>query len=251
MISGGLAMIQSIDRALQIVYLLLSDNSKKGWQISEISERTGLPLSTIHRMMATLEKHQLIIQSSESKRYQLGPRWVEIGLQQLEKMDLLTVSRPIMESLSYEVKESVYLSIPDELFSFAIERIDSPMKVRLVENLGERILMNIGAPNKAMLAHMDPLKAKKIIAKLLEHEGEEEKLLETLKQIRETGYSISYGEKTEGTVSIAAVIKGFNGQVVGAISVGLLSHDLTDDRIIDLSEAIIRCANEISTRLGG
>lgn len=249
--NGDLIMVQSIDRALQIVYLLLTNHSKKGWQISEIAEQIGLPLSTTHRLISTLIKHQLIAQSNDTKRYQLGPRWVEIGLQQLEKMDLLTIARPVMESLSFEVKESVYLSIPDEFFSYAIERIDSPMKVRLVENLGERIPMNIGAPNKVMLANMEHSKAEKILNYLLEHEEEKQTFFETLNQIRRNGYSISHGEKTEGTVSIAAVIRGFNQQVVAAISIGLLSHDLTDNRIIELSEAIIRSANEISTRLGG
>lgn len=244
-------MTRSVNRALEIVYLLLSDNSKKGWQISEIAENLKLPLSTTHRLIGTLIEHKLITQSIDTKRYLIGPRWLEIGLLQLEKMDLRTIARPIMERLSYEVKESVYLSIPDDYFSFPIERIDSPMKVRIVENLGERIPMNIGAPNKVMLAHMAPSKVEEILTKLLQTKEEKREFFEALKQIRSAGYSISVAEKTEGTVSIAAVIKEFDNQVAGAISIGLLSHDLSEKRVAELSNAVIRCADEISARLGG
>ncbi len=38
-------------------------------------------------------------------------------------------------------------------------------------------------------------------------------------------------KKTEGTASVAAPIIGFNHKVVGALSVGLISHRINDDRL--------------------
>lgn len=42
---------------------------------------------------------------------------------------------------------------------------------------------------------------------------------------------LSVMEKTEGTASVAAPIIGFNHKVVGALSVGLISHRINNDRL--------------------
>ena len=44
-------MVQSIDRAISIIKLLNSTNEKEYWAISDIADRTHLPVSTVHRLL--------------------------------------------------------------------------------------------------------------------------------------------------------------------------------------------------------
>lgn len=244
-------MVQSIDRAMQIIQLLMSDHSRTGWAISDISERVDLPLSTTHRLISTLVKHELIVQLPEKKRYRLGPKWMEVGLQQLEQLDLRTAARPIMERLADELKEAVFLSIPYGMFSIVVDKVDSKVKLRVVESLGERIAMHIGATNKVMLANMKLVEAEAILIRLMDDPEKRKQLLTALPGIKKAGFAVSYAEFTEGTAAIAAPIIGFGRKVVGALGVGVTAYQLTEERLVDLSKQVIQGAHEITTTIGG
>jgi len=244
-------MVQSIERAMQIVDILQSSEAKPQWSISDISERADLPLSTTHRILSALMKFGLVAQNPETKLYKVGPKWMEVGLRLLENNDLRTIARPVMERLARELKESIYLSIPEGTDAIIIERIDSPLKVRVIDNLGERIPLHIGAANKTMLANMDPSEAEAILAKLLPEKRHREAFLAQLPAIKRSRYSVSYGEKTEGTASVASPIVGFGNKVLGALSVGVLSYSITEERLQELAEKTIEGAKDISTKVGG
>lgn len=236
---------------MQIIQILNSDDSKTGWPISELSERVGLPLSTTHRLISSLMNHDLVAQEPETKRYKVGPKWMEIGVRQLEQLDLRTAARPVMERIAAEVKETVFLSIPNGLFSMGIDKVESPMKLRVVENLGERISMHIGAPNKAMLANMDPREAEGILIKLIGDKEKRDRLIRSLPEIKRAGYCVSYAEMTEGTAAISSAIVGFGQKVVGALGIGVMSYQLTEERVAFLGRQVASGASEISNKMGG
>ncbi len=244
-------MVQSIDRAMNIIHILVSDSSKLTWSISELAEQTDLPLSTVHRLISSLMKYGLVMQIPETKQYKAGHTWMEIGLRLLETINDRDVARTVMERLALEVKESVYLSIPSGADAIIIERVDSPLTVRIIDNLGERIPLHIGAANKTMLANMDAKEAERIVKQLLSSPEKQQALLNQLPEIKRNGYAVSYGEKTEGTASIAAPIIGFNQKVAGALSIGVLSYRITDDRLAFLIEKAKEGAKEISMKIGG
>ncbi|MGQ0438313.1 IclR family transcriptional regulator, partial [Bacillus sp. B-TM1] len=157
----------------------------------------------------------------------------------------------LLLQLIYKVEESVYLNIPNGTHSIIIERMDSPLKIRVIDNLGEQIPLSIGAANKTMLANMKQNETEYIVEQLLSALPEQKQiLLDQIKQIRNEGYAVSYGEKTEGTASVAAPIIGFNHKVVGALSVGLISHRINDDRLSFLISKVKQAAHEISIKIG-
>ncbi|WHY95091.1 IclR family transcriptional regulator [Neobacillus cucumis] len=243
-------MIQSIDRAMSIINILISDDSKSSWAISEIAKEMNLPVGSVHRIISTLMSHGLVSQIPETKRYKVGYTWMEIGLRSLENIDFREATRPIMEQLAQEVKESVYFSIPNGNFAIIIERVDSPSNVRIIDNLGERIPLHIGAANKSMLAFMDNEKVAQITHQLIPSEQDRGKLLMQLREIKTNGYAISYSEKTEGTASIAAPVIGFDNKVMGSLYINLLSSQIPDERLSFLIERVTSAANQASIRIG-
>lgn len=242
-------MVQSIDRAMHIISVL-TDSKRSHWSISEIAENASLPLSTTHRLLGTMMKYDLVTQNPKTKHYQLGFKWMELGLTLLEKSNLRIIARPIMEQLAEEAKETIYLNIPKDLDSIIIERVDSPLKVRIIDNLGERIPLYIGAANKTMLANMDSHEVQQRISKFDITEQKKKALSGQLPDIQKAGYAISYGEKTEGTASIAAPIMGYHQQVLGALSIGVLSYQITEERIDDLVKKVKEAAQSISRLMG-
>ncbi len=242
--------MQSIDRAMTVANALATHTAESGASISDLSKQCELPLSTMHRLLKAMIKQGMVEQDERTKCYRLGTIWLEYGLQVYDSMDYVNKIRPELERLGHEVDESVYLSRPAGSEAIILERIDSKNNtIRIYDQLGLRIPMHIGAANKAMLANMPSAKSTAILKKLLPKE-QLTAIDMTLKQIKKQGYATSHGERTAGTSSVAvAVMDGF-GEVVGAVSIGFVSFNLTESRMDFLIEKVIETGKRISEKLG-
>ncbi|NYF23304.1 IclR family transcriptional regulator [Sporosarcina sp. JAI121] len=242
--------MQSIDRAMTVANALATHTTGNGISISDLSKKCELPLSTMHRLLKSMIKQGMVEQDERTKCYRLGTIWLEYGLQVYDSMDYVNKIRPELERLSREVDESVYLSRPAGSEAIIMERIDSENNtIRIYDQLGLRIPMHIGAANKAMLANMSSSKSDAILQKLLPVE-QLEPIKITLKQIKKQGYATSHGERTEGTSSVAVAVVDGIGEVVGAISIGVVSFSLTDNRLDFLIEKAIETGKRVSDKLG-
>nr|WP_263323604.1 IclR family transcriptional regulator [Neobacillus sp. Marseille-Q6967] len=242
--------MQTIDRAMQVIKVLAENDIKKWYSITDLSKECDLPVSTMHRLLQSMIKHGLIQQDPNLKLYSMGNAWLEYGLQMYDTFDFVGLIRPEMEKLMHEVEESVYFSKPIGQEALVVERIDCPHNpIRIYDQLGIRIPMNIGAANKAMLAHMPNDEALNILNKLVPKE-ELESFLQLLDTIRHKGYGESHGEKTKGTSSVAAPIFNHSNELIGALSIGYVNFNLTEERQNFLTEKVTEYGLRISAKLG-
>lgn len=242
--------MQLLERAMTIAKVLASEASEGSLSISELSTKCDLPLSTLHRILKAMIAQGMIEQDTQTKHYRLGTIWMELGLQVYDTMDYISKIRPELERLAREVEESVYLSKPAGLDTIIIERIDSAANpIRIYDQLGIRIPMHIGAANKALLASLPLVEAKEIMQQLVPME-EMAELEAQLEQIRLQGFAISHGERTAGTSSVAvAVFNGF-GEIIGAVSIGFVSFNVSDEHINFLTQRLVETGKRVSTKLG-
>lgn len=242
--------MQSIDRAMGVIKILVERAAEGGMSITELSNECGLPVSSMHRLLKSMSQHGMIQQDPKTKQYNLGNIWLEYGLHMYDTMDYTSKIRPELVRLSDETEESVYLSQPMGSEALIIERIDNEKHaIRVYDKLGSRIPMHIGAANKSMLAHMPVGGVKKILNQFVPKD-EHAAFWDLLEKIKEQGFAISHGERTEGTVGIGASILNHFGQVQGAVSVGVISYNLTDERLTFLSERVRETGRRISAKMG-
>jgi IclR family KDG regulon transcriptional repressor len=242
--------MQSIDRAMGVIKILVANSSENGMSITELSNECGLPVSSMHRVLKSMSQHGMIQQNPATKRYNLGNIWLEYGLHMYDTMDYTSKIRPELVRLSDETEESVYLSQPMGSEALIIERIDNEKHaIRVYDKLGSRIPMHIGAANKSMLAHMPTGEVKKILNQYVPKE-EQAAFWNLLETIKEQGCVISHGERTEGTIGIGAPILNHFGQVQGAVSVGVVSFNLTEERLDYLVSSVRETGQRISLKLG-
>lgn len=242
--------MQLLERAMTIAKVLASETHHSGLSISELSTKCDLPLSTLHRILKAMIHQGMIEQDEQTKHYYLGTIWMELGLQVYDTMDYISKIRPELERLARQVEESVYLSKLAGLDTIIIERIDSAANpIRIYDQLGIRIPMHIGAANKAILVAMPSAQSKEIIAQLVAKE-EIATFEQQLDQIRQQGYAISHGERTAGTSSVAvAILDGF-GEVIGAVSIGFVTFNSSQDYINTLVEQLLETGKRVSMKLG-
>jgi len=242
--------MQLLERAMTIAKVLATETSENSLSISELSAKCDLPLSTLHRILKAMIKQGMIEQDEQTKQYRLGTIWMELGLQVYDTMDYISKIRPELERLARKVEESVYLSKPAGLDTIIIERIDSAANpIRIYDQLGIRIPMHIGAANKAILAAMPVDQANEIMEQLMPHE-EISEFEAQLAIIRQQGFAISHGERTAGTSSIAvSILNGF-GEVVGAVSIGFVSFNVSPEHIQNLTDSLVETGRRVSAKLG-
>ncbi|MFL6555871.1 MAG: IclR family transcriptional regulator C-terminal domain-containing protein [Bacillus sp. (in: firmicutes)] len=135
------------------------------------------------------------------------------------------------------------------LESLIVERIDCQQNpIRIYDQLGLRIPLNIGAANKVMLAHMPQSETLKIVNALVA-EDDRNDFLTGLMQTRKKGYGESHGERTKGTTSVAAPIFNQINELIGAISIGYVNLNITEERHNFLVESVLKYGIRISAKL--
>ncbi|MBT2654715.1 IclR family transcriptional regulator [Bacillus sp. ISL-18] len=242
--------MQTIDRAMHVIKVLNDSEIKRWYSITDLAKECELPVSTMHRLLQSMIKHGLVQQDPDLKLYSMGNTWLEYGLKMYDTYDFVGLIRPEMEKLMYEVEECVYFSKPIGIESLVMERIDCPTNpIRIYDQLGIRIPLNIGAANKVMLANMPKNEALTIVNQLVPKE-DTESFIQLLESIRKQGYGESHEERTKGTSSVAAPIFNHSNELIGAVSIGYVNFNLTDERQRYLIEQVIQYGIRISAKLG-
>ncbi|MEO1664877.1 MAG: IclR family transcriptional regulator [Chloroflexota bacterium] len=247
--------VQTIERAFQIIELLGNADYHLG--ISEISQRSELPLATTHRLLSTLLQLGYVEQNPETNKYTLGVRILQLRGAVIGQLNLGVEAMPIMKSLMNRVEETVHLAVLNEGEIVYIERVEGLHTQGMYTRIGKRGPAHCTALGKALLAHLpesvwfdDVVNRRGLKTFSSTTITNVEDLKRELEQTRERGYAIDNGETGEAVRCISAPIHDYTGQVVAAISISGPQNQVTVDRIADLGISICWAADLISQKLG-
>jgi IclR family transcriptional regulator, acetate operon repressor len=141
--------VSVLDRMTQILQAFDQNDSEMG--LSEIARHSGLPKSTVSRLVATLLKHGYL--ERDGRLIHLGLRVFELGQLARAPRELRAAALPIMMHLRDRTGDDVHLAIPDggEMICIAAVqgRSHAPSRMRV----GARLPAHATALGKVMLAH--------------------------------------------------------------------------------------------------
>ncbi|MFF0814675.1 IclR family transcriptional regulator [Rhodococcus sp. NPDC003318] len=214
----------------------------------ELSHRTGLPKSTLHRLAEQLCQVGWIRRVPGG--YRIGMRMFELGSLALEADRLQEAAYPHLRSLAARTGMYVHLSIPNEAEVVHLERIAAG-PLRLATRRGERAPAYCTALGKAMAASDDDLTQAVLDAPMPRRTDntitDERALLDEFRRVRHSGIAVDRSEYCPQIVCVAAPIRQGH-TVVGAISVtgtaGQIRGDVASASVLDTAASIM---NSIST----
>src|ERR671918_1422277 len=105
--NGGQKTVQTFDRAVAILDAFTPRRPELG--VSEIARITGLSRSTVHRLLATLRRHELVQQIPGSRNYALGPHLLRLAQIAFSNVNLQDVAKVVMTELRDKCDETVGL----------------------------------------------------------------------------------------------------------------------------------------------
>ena len=246
--------MQTLFRAVQLLELLGNDPRGEA-VLGKLGRDSGLPASTVHRLLKALQAVGFVNQDVVSGRYRLGPRLLRLGLRASNTIEVRAVARRHMEELTAKTLETTYLSIVDDLYGVIIEKVESPQHIRLFEPLGARIPLNRGASRKVLLAYLpdeviDRLKsAGLLVAATPSTVTDVDVLRRQLSIIRAHGYAHTSGENTPGSGALAVPLRDWNNTVVAGLSIAG-PYERFKRRLPELRELLIAAGEAISGALG-
>ncbi|GGL14086.1 IclR family transcriptional regulator [Nocardia jinanensis] len=233
--------VRSIARAVEVLELFDVEHPTRS--LRELVESTGLPKTTVVRLLATLDSLGLVADRGDST-YGLGAgflRWVTLSQSLWE---VSTEARRIMTQLVDTCGETVNIYIRQDLNRVSIAQVEGTTTVRSVVAIGVPYALATGAAAKILLTGAPD----QVIRGLVEARPdlELEPLHREIASIREAGYSVTHGERELGASAVAAPIHSSDGRVIAALSASGPTSRFTADRVGRYVDAVTAAATEIS-----
>jgi len=232
--------LQSVRNALRVLLLL---QQGRQMSVSEVALSMNLAMSTSHRILATLKAESFVRQSSETKKYFLGPVMASASSAHMIE-DLIQGAREPMRRLVDATGESSHLMVRDGRVVRYIHVVDSPHLVRLAFTLEDTHPVHTIAAGKVLISHLseselDNLLPNEKIKKKTSHSiGTRTKLKQELKLVRERGYAFNMSETELGLFVAAVPILDSNNIPIAAISLGGPTYRINEERMfVRLSSA--------------
>jgi DNA-binding IclR family transcriptional regulator len=247
-------MIQSVERAAAILNALGSGTPRLG--VTEIADRVGLAKPTVHGLLRTLEKHDLVAQDPDSGKYSLGPGVLQLGNAFLDGSELRARSLLWAESLAQRAGESVWVATLSGSRAIVLHHVFRPDNTVQILEVGAAIPWHACALGQAIVANLPQAGSTRLLAgELAPLTGKTRTtraaLGRALAQVRRLGYAVEDQEATVGEAGIAAAIVNREGSVAGAIGVvGPVERLLATPAREDLARTVVESARSISRDMG-
>jgi DNA-binding IclR family transcriptional regulator len=247
-------MIQSVERAAAILNALGSGTPRLG--VTEIADRVGLAKPTVHGLLRTLEKHDLVAQDPDSGKYSLGPGVLQLGNAFLDGSELRARSLLWAESLAQRAGESVWVATLSGSRAIVLHHVFRPDNTVQILEVGAAIPWHACALGHAIVANLPQAGSTRLLAgELAPLTGKTRTtraaLGRALAQVRRLGYAVEEQEATVGDAGIAAAIVNREGSVAGAIGVvGPVERLLATPAREDLARMVVESARSISRDMG-
>jgi DNA-binding IclR family transcriptional regulator len=221
----------------------------------EISDLLGLPMATVHRLVALLTERGWLDREPTTRRLRLGIRMASLVPALEAGMRLPDVARPHLRRLASDVQETVNLAILEGADVVYLLSETGPRLLAARVSVGMRLPAHCTALGKCLLAQLPADVAR---ARLAEEPYEQRtgqtlttwtELAVGLSAIRASGVALSEEEYEVGLVSVAVPVQWIDGPGAGAINVSLPAGRATPAFRERLAHGLLAAARAIDAAM--
>ena len=222
--------------------------------LTSIAQRLGQPRSSTHRLLSELVQLGLLFRIGAAN-YVPGPRLARWGEAASGVSDIVRISKAAMVRLRDDVGESVHLYVRQRDRRVCVSAVEGNYELRHFTEVGKPLPLSVGASGKVLLAFADQATRAQELRRvarepLTARAPNLEDLTAQLDEIRETGWSMSFGEREEGLAAAAVPIRDQAGGVSAALAISGPTARLTAERLEALRPQLSAAAQEISAFQG-
>jgi DNA-binding IclR family transcriptional regulator len=191
--------------------------------LSEISRRSGLSLSTAHRLV-----HELVswgaLERDPNGCYSIGVRLLELAALAPRGLDLREAAFPCLDQLHHRTRGNVHLGVRDGMEVVYVEAIRACATHPTNGKAGDRWPLHATGTGLVLLAFADRELQEAAMRRPLERYTrltvtDPAQLRRKLAQVRQSGYAVAVGQITLPDLVVAVPVHDPFGGLAAAISV--------------------------------
>jgi len=206
--------------------------------LSEIAQRSGLPMTTTHRLVNELVDERLL-ERLPDRSYQLGLRLWELAARTPRAMGLREIAYPMVQLVQNQVRQHTQLGVEGGHDVVYLERMSRPNAVVNATIVGGRISLGASAIGHVLLSDRPRAFLEEVVDAGIRRYTEKtpqtlDELLEVVDRVREVGYSVAEGFIHPAARGMAAPIYGPDGRVLAGLGVVVPSGEPVNMRILEL-----------------
>lgn len=227
-------MIQVVSRAFDVLRCFEGHEARLG--NLEISNRCGLPRSTVSRLTHTLTRMGQLVYLPRDQKYRIGPSAVAMSASMMKGAQLRSMIRQRLQEVAEQLPGTVGFVVPDRFHLVYLQFARSAAALGLHEGTGSRISMASTAAGAAYTAALAPEIGDAFIADMEREAPEAAKILKprieaNRQSLRERGYVVACGLWSPHINGLAVPIWSPQYQTFVVITIGLLSAMYDEERL--------------------
>lgn len=236
--------VRSVVRALEL--LALFDESHRSRSVRELTDATGLPKSTVVRLVATLEQNGLVWTRTDGR---LTPgagllRWAQLAH---DAWQLPPEAVECLRELSSESGgESSRIYVRQGLARLCVAQHEGTQQLRHVVRIGEVMPLWAGASGHVLLAGCSPKELHRAAMAADLGPEFESTLVGRVDRAATQNWAVSHGEREDGVSAVAAPITGTADEIVAAVSLGGPTNRFTGENVRRFLPSLSRAAAQLS-----
>jgi IclR family acetate operon transcriptional repressor len=247
-------MLGSVRNAARVLRAFSGADTELG--VTDLARRLGLGKSTVHRIVTTLTAERLLERGRTRGTYRIGLALCALGTPVSEHVDLHQAALPVLAALRHATGETVVVSVLDGLEVVYVERLEGHSRLPIFRPVGYRLPASRTSSGKVLLAALAPDELDRRLADW--HPTEvtsrtiltRDRLLAELARVVGRGFAVNDEEGHPGVVSVAAPIRGWDGEVIAAMSVVGEAGRMRGQVLRHHTALLLESAAAVSSRLG-
>ncbi|MGA7805109.1 IclR family transcriptional regulator [Bradyrhizobium sp.] len=255
MLAGDLAgeadVIQVVSRAFDVLRCFEGHEARLG--NLEISNRCGLPRSTVSRLTHTLTRMGQLVYLPRDQKYRIGPSAVAMSTSMMKGLQLRNLIRLRLQDIAERLPGTVGFVIPDRFHLVYLEYARAANALGLHETTGSRIAMATTAAGHAYAAALSPEVGDALLAEMEREIPDGAKQLRprieaNRRALREHGYVVACGLWSPHINGLAVPLWSPQYQTFVVVTIGLLSAMYDEAR---LHKEVAPLMLELGAAVGG
>lgn len=247
--------VQSVDRAMTLLAALGAE--ERGQRLTDLARRTSLSLTTVHRLLTTLEQHHFVQFSAGDNLWFIGRQAYSVGSAFVRDRTFVTPAMPFLRRLRDLTRETANLGVVDNGEIIVVNQVESREITRAISRIGGRTPMTASGMGKAILGSYSRQRVDEVVDRHGMRRAtpsticSRDDLESELVRARDDGYSIDNGEFSSDLKCVAAPVFDSHREVVCAISVSGLPSRMRSERLPALGRLVSQAAADLTAALCG
>lgn len=211
-------------------------------RISVLASELGIPKSTLHYHLDRLQANDLVVR--EGKQYRLSLRFVEMGEQVRNNVEIYDIAKPEVDTIASKLQELTVLMVEENGLGVYLYKASGEDAIDVDAPIGRHAYLHNRAMGKIILAHLPRDRLDEIIETHGLPDTTEETitdrstLYEELEIIRENEVAYNNEESLPGMLGVAVPIlhNGIQGALGLAGPVTRLEEEIESGTIVEVLE---------------